>query len=70
LHVPALKTITVHSESYFSNQHSNMMDMFSGGAPHLSSVELQGAYFWLPRDKVTSLKLGVYSFPLSGAQFY
>jgi hypothetical protein len=69
LHVPALETIMVQSQSYFGNQQSHMMDMFSGGAPRLSSVEIQGTYFWLPRDAVTSLKLGVCSFPLSEAQF-
>ena len=69
LHAPALETIMVHSQSYFGNQHSNIMDMFSGGAPRLSSVELQGTYFRLPRDTVTSLKLGVCFLLLNEAQF-
>ena len=66
LYAPALETLVaeIHSQPRLA------MEVFSGGAPRLSSVELNGVYFCPPQGAVKYLNLFyIYTGPLSHAQF-
>jgi hypothetical protein len=66
LYAPALETLVaeeIHSQPRLA------MEVFSGGAPRLSSVELNGVYFCPPQGAVKHLKLSYTGPSLSHAQF-
>ena len=54
LRAPALQTLVLDC----INQHRQTLELFSAGAPVLSSLELRGVCAQPPRDTVESLKLG------------
>jgi hypothetical protein len=64
LYAPALETLVM--DCYC---HPQVMEVFSAGAPLLSSMELVETYFVPPLDKVISLKVGVRHAQLSHADF-
>ena len=65
LSVPALTRVRV----YFRDCEPSIMDVFSGGAPLLSSLKLIGTYLRPPRNDVKSLELGYCSRAFTHEEF-
>ena len=65
LYAPALEIL----EAEIHSQPRLAVEVFSGGAPHLSSVELRGAYFRPPQGAVKYLSLSYIGPPISHGQF-